>query len=114
MILEEAASLVKHTLGDDFDAITVQRVVIGLFITGATLVNHTLEGLLDAAQPGIEIAVMGPTASVLPEPLFNRGVRIFGGVWVKKPDDLLNILSAGGSAYHLLDHIATRIVIEKA
>ena len=84
-----------------------------LIITGVTLVNHTLEGLLDAAQPGTEIAVMGPTASLLPEPLFNRGVRIVGGVWVKKPDDLLNILSTGGSAYHVFDHIATRIVIEK-
>lgn len=28
------------------------------------------------AKPGAEIAVMGPTASVLPEPLFQRGVRI--------------------------------------
>jgi uncharacterized protein len=84
-----------------------------LIITGVTLVNHTLEGILDAARPGTEIAVMGPTAGLVPEPLFNRGVRIVGGVWVKKPDDLLNLLATGGSAYHVFDHIAARIVIER-
>lgn len=84
-----------------------------LIITGVTLVNHTLEGILQSARAGAEIAVMGPTASMLPEPMFERGVSIVGGVWVKKPDELLDVLAAGGSGYHFLDRLADRIVIEK-
>jgi len=84
-----------------------------LIITGVTLINHTLEGILAAAKPDAEIAVMGPTASSLPEPLFKRGVTVVGGVVVTQPDRLLEILSTGGSGYHFLDKYAERIVIEK-
>jgi uncharacterized protein (DUF4213/DUF364 family) len=31
-----------------------------------------------------EMADIGPTASMLPDALFARGVRVVGGVWVKK------------------------------
>jgi len=65
------------------------------------------------AGTGAEIAVMGPTAGMVPEPMFRRGVRIVGGVSVKRPDELLNILAAGGSGYHLFDEIAMRIVWER-
>ncbi len=84
-----------------------------LIITGVTLINHTLETILKEAPPGAEIAVIGPTASMLPEPLFDRGVRMVGGVWVKRPDELLEILAAGGSGYHFLDTLADKIVLEK-
>lgn len=84
-----------------------------LIITGVTLINHTLEGILAAANPKAEIAVMGPTASALPEPLFSRNVSIVGGVVVTNPDKLLEIISTGGSGYHFLDKHADRIVLEK-
>ena len=84
-----------------------------LIITGVTLVNHTLEDILEYARPGAEIAIMGPTASMLPEPMFERGVRVMGGVWVKNPDQLLDVLASGGSGYHFLDRLADRIVLEK-
>jgi uncharacterized protein (DUF4213/DUF364 family) len=84
-----------------------------LIITGVTLVNHTFEGIINSAQSGAEIAVIGPTASFLPEALFQRGVRVVGGVWVKKPDELLDVLAAGGSGYHFFNDLAPRIVIEK-
>jgi uncharacterized protein (DUF4213/DUF364 family) len=84
-----------------------------LIITGVTLVNHTLEPILKAARPDAEIAVVGPTASMLPDALFERGARVVGGVRVKKPDELLDVLAAGGSGYHFFDKLAPRIVIEK-
>lgn len=84
-----------------------------LIITGVTLVNHTLEGILARAKDGAEIAVMGPTASLLPEPLFDRGVRVVGGVRVQKADELLDVLAAGGSGYHFLDDLAVRTVLER-
>jgi uncharacterized protein (DUF4213/DUF364 family) len=84
-----------------------------LIVTGVILVNQSLEGILKSARPGAEIAVMGPTASMLPEPIFERGVSVVGGVWVKKPDELLDVLAAGGSGYHFVDRLADKIVIEK-
>jgi uncharacterized protein (DUF4213/DUF364 family) len=84
-----------------------------LIITGVTLVNHTLEKILKAAGPDTEIAVMGPTASLLPEPLFDRGVRVVGGVRIKRSDELLDVLAAGGSGYHFFNTLASRFVIEK-
>jgi uncharacterized protein (DUF4213/DUF364 family) len=50
-----------------------------LIITGVTLVNHTLQPILAAARPDAEIAVIGPTASLLPDALFARGVRVVRG-----------------------------------
>jgi len=84
-----------------------------LIITGVTLVNHTLETILDATRPDAEIAVIGPTASLLPDALFKRGVRVMGGVRVKKPDELLDVLSVGGSGYHFFSRLAPRMVIER-
>jgi hypothetical protein len=36
-----------------------------------------------------------------------------GGVWVKKPDELMEVLAAGGSGYHFFDKLAPRMGIEK-
>ena len=84
-----------------------------LIVTGATLVNHTLEGILQRAKPRAEIAVIGPTVSFSPEPLFERGVRIAGGVLVKDADGLLDVLAAGGSGYHFYGELAERMVMRR-
>jgi len=84
-----------------------------LIVTGVALVNHTLEEILKVARQDAEIAVIEPTDSMLPDVLFEHGVRVMGGVWVKKPDELLDVLAAGGSGYHFFDNLAPRIVIEK-
>lgn len=82
-----------------------------LVITGVTLLNHTLEGILKKARKGADIYVMGPTAGMLPGPLFARGVRLVGGVRVKRPDEVLDVLAAGGSGYHIFDDLAERMVL---
>jgi uncharacterized protein (DUF4213/DUF364 family) len=102
----------KHYIPADQSEETIAAADV-LIVTGVTLVNHTLEGILKAARQDAEIAVIGPTASMLPDVLFDLGVRVVGGVWVKKPDELLDVLAAGGSGYHFFDKLAPRIVIEK-
>jgi uncharacterized protein len=82
-----------------------------LVITGVTLLNHTLEGILRKARKGADIYVMGPTAGMLPGPLFARGVRVVGGVRVRRPDEVLDVLAAGGSGYHIFDDLAERIIL---
>ena len=85
-----------------------------LFITGTTLINDTLEPILAAAKPGAIIVVVGPTASLSPEPLLRRGVSVVGGVDVTDPDSLLDVLAEGGSGYHFFGKAAERIVMESA
>jgi len=82
-----------------------------LFVTGTTLINDTLAPILAAAKPGARIVVVGPTASIAPEPLFRRGVSLVGGVEVTDPDRLLDLLAEGGSGYHFFGKAAERIVM---
>lgn len=50
---------------------------------------------------------------LLPEAFFARGVTMLGGIQVTKPDELLNIISEGGSGYHFFGRYAERTVIRK-
>ncbi len=82
-----------------------------LVTTGTTLINDTLEGLLALVRPGAEVVVVGPTASLLPEAFFLRGVRVLGGVRVTDPKRLLHMLAEGGSGYHIFGRAAERVVM---
>ncbi|NLT35690.1 MAG: DUF364 domain-containing protein [Gaiellales bacterium] len=82
-----------------------------LVITGTTLLNDTLPGLLEMAKPGAEIVVTGPTAGMLPDAFFARGTTVLGGILVTKADELLDIISEGGSGYHFFGRSAERLVI---
>jgi uncharacterized protein (DUF4213/DUF364 family) len=84
-----------------------------LVISGTTLLDDTLEGLLNMAKPGSEIILAGPTGSILPEALFRRGVKRIDGVMVTKPDELLDVLAQGGSGFHLFGKSVEKIAIEK-
>ena len=84
-----------------------------IVVTGVTILNDTLLGLLDLAKPGAEIVVTGPTASMLPEAFFKRGVTMLGGVLVTQADALLDILSEGGSGYHFFGKYAERLLIRQ-
>jgi uncharacterized protein len=82
-----------------------------LIITGTTLINNTLEPLLAHAKPDVEIAVVGPMASLLPDAFFRRGVSVLGGIRVTRPDDLLETLAEGGSGYHFFGKSADKITL---
>ena len=82
-----------------------------LVITGVTVLNDTLEGILDMAKPGAQIIVTGPTASMLPDAFFERGVTMLGGIRVTRPDEALDLISEAGSGYHFFGKSAERIVI---
>lgn len=84
-----------------------------LVITGVTILNDTLPGILAMSKPGASILVTGPTASMVPGPFFKRGVTMLGGIQVTKTDELLDIISEGGSGYHFFGKYADRTVIRK-
>ncbi|GLC80801.1 Rossmann-like domain-containing protein [Lacrimispora brassicae] len=84
-----------------------------LVITGVTVLNDTLPDLLNMIKPGAQVIVTGPTASMLPDAFFQRGVTTMGGVLVTKPDEVLDIISEGGSGYHFFGKSAERLIINK-
>jgi uncharacterized protein (DUF4213/DUF364 family) len=84
-----------------------------LIATAATMVTESLEPILEAARPDATITVLGPTAGFVPEPLFERGVDVVGGLRVKQADELLDLLASGGSGYHFFGRLASRTVIRR-
>ena len=53
-----------------------------VFITALTLLNGSLDEVLSHCSTSARIAVIGPTANCLPEPLFARGVEVVGSARV--------------------------------
>ena len=79
--------------------------------TGTTLINGTLDGLLDCLRPGVQAAVVGPTATLIPGPFARRGVTVVGGTRVMHPDALLDVLAEGGSGYHFFGTSVERVTL---
>ncbi len=44
-------------------------------------------------QESDDILVIGPTAGMIPDAFFKRGVTVMGGILVTKPDELLDVIS---------------------
>jgi len=57
--------------------------------TSTVLLNDTLEDILGYCRHADELALIGPSASCFPDPLFARGVTSLGGYWVLDPDAFL-------------------------
>ena len=79
--------------------------------TGTTLINGTLDGLLEWLRPGVQAAVVGPTATLVPGPFARRGVTVVGGTRVTAPDALLDVLAEGGSGYHFFGQSVERVTL---
>ena len=67
-----------------------------VIITGSTLANGTIDRLLELSEGARLVAVVGPTASIVPEPLFNRGVSYSGGIRIDDAEKLMTILAEAG------------------
>ncbi len=82
-----------------------------LIITGVTLINHTLGPILDLAEKANEIVVVGPTASIYPEPLFKRGVTVMGGVRITDAARMIHLIGEAGSGYDFFDTCADKVIM---
>ncbi len=80
-----------------------------IIVTGAAIVNRTFDGLLKQTEPGGQVAVIGPTVSMVPDIYFRKGVNLMGGVHITNPDVMLRIIEEGGSGYHLYNTCARRV-----
>jgi len=81
--------------------------------TGSTLVNKTLDRLLELSKNTREFILLGPTASVIPDPLFERGVTAIMGVHIIDVDLMLKVVSEAGGTRRLLSTCAKKFAIRK-
>lgn len=65
-------------------------------ITGMTLLNHTLDGLLDLCAPGALVILLGPSVPLSPL-LFDKGVDILCGSIVTSIDGVLAAVRQGAN-----------------
>ena len=111
--LNENALLDEHRTyympARDFPTIIPQSDVV--IITGLTLVNHTIDGLLSCIVPGTQVVVTGPSSSIVPDILFANNVNIIGATRLTRPELLFGIAAEGGAAYHLFKYCAQKICI---
>lgn len=87
-----------------------------LIITGLTLVNNTIDGLLDVVKPNTKVIVTGPSSNIVPKVLFNNKVNIIGATRITDVEILFKLVSEAGAAYHTFKYCAQKICIlnEKA
>jgi uncharacterized protein (DUF4213/DUF364 family) len=67
-----------------------------IVITGMTLLNGTLEGLLDLCPPGAFVCLLGPSTPLSPV-LFDYGVNVLSGAVVLDIQPVLQVVSQGGN-----------------
>jgi len=82
LVFERSPRLRGDALPDTFVEQLLPKADV-VVISGASLVNGTIDRLLELSRSAKFVAVAGPSASALPEPFFERGVKVMAGVLVK-------------------------------
>ena len=85
-----------------------------VIITGASMANGTIDELLSYTRPGASVIVTGPTASILPDVLFENNATAVSGVQVTDPDMALDMLAEGVGAYHLFSTCVRKMNVLKS
>lgn len=65
--------------------------------TSTVLLNDTLDDILGHCRGAQRVALIGPGAGCLPDPLFARGVTLLGGSWIVDAPAFKAALAAGVS-----------------
>jgi uncharacterized protein (DUF4213/DUF364 family) len=67
-----------------------------VIMSATTLLNHSVDGLLDLSKKAREIAILGPSTPFLPEIFHRYGVTMLSGLQVADPMQILQTISEGG------------------
>ncbi len=63
--------------------------------TSTILLNDTLDRMLEHCGAARSFAMIGPGAGCMPDPLFARGVTVFGGSWITDAVGFVEALARG-------------------
>lgn len=67
-----------------------------ILITGTAIANGTIDHLLRLSAKAEQVAIIGASAGIVPEVLFDRGVTLVGGVKILDVDRMMQVVSEGG------------------
>lgn len=95
-ILERNPRLREANVFPDTAAEEIMPQATVAIITGTALANGTIDRLLELSKNAKEVALVGPTASMLPDPLFKHGVTIIGSIKITDNEKILQVVSEGG------------------
>ena len=65
-----------------------------VMITASTLLNNSIDEVLEYSRPAQRRVMIGPTAGFFPDPLFARGISAIGGSEISSPEMARQRLSA--------------------
>jgi uncharacterized protein (DUF4213/DUF364 family) len=91
-----------------------EKTILGsdiVIITGASLANNTIDALLDKIPPHIQVVLVGPTSSLLPDVLFKHGVNIIGSTRIIDDKMALQLIAEGAAGFHLFNKCAIKTCI---
>jgi len=94
MVARQRERFPQVTIGLDRSLLAPCNVVVG---TSTMLLNDTLDAMLAAATQATHFAVIGPSAGLWPDALFDRGVTLLGGTRVTDHRAFAEAMAAGAS-----------------
>lgn len=109
-VFERGGSLEEGVLPDAASEELIPEADL-VFITGSAIANGTIGRLLQLSGKARHVILVGPSASMVPDPLFKRGVDLIGGVIVTNPEIAMQVVAEGGGTPQL--KAATRFVVIK-
>jgi uncharacterized protein (DUF4213/DUF364 family) len=74
-------------------------------ITSTSILNHTVDNILDATRSCREIALLGASTPLLPEAFAGTSTTILSGVVISKPREVLQIVSEGGGTHFFKNNV---------
>jgi uncharacterized protein (DUF4213/DUF364 family) len=74
-------------------------------ITSTTIVNDTVDAMLDAVRSCREVVLLGASTPLVPEVFAGTPVTVLSGVVVKKPQEIMRIVSEAGGTRLFRGHV---------
>ena len=74
---------------------TLERSDVAI-LTGTAIVNQSIDSILPHLNSKKRAAIIGPTASMIPDAFFRRGVSVMAGVRITDPERMATVLRQGG------------------
>lgn len=94
---------------DDYATVIPESDIV--IITGQTLVNDTIDNLLNSVADGTRVIVTGPSGSIIPDILFRNNVSIVGATRITDSRLMFDVVGEGGTGFHLFEYCAEKITL---
>jgi uncharacterized protein (DUF4213/DUF364 family) len=95
-VVERKAHMVRTEPGLEISLVPAALDACGeVIVTGATLINDSLDEMLGWCRRARRVTLIGPTAGVFPDVLFARGIAAIGGLRIVDADVARTRMASG-------------------